>query len=292
MHAWELRGKAVTVVSLSGLFKIRTGRVLDKLSSMSRTGLIRMTGDGPVLTEDGRRAALRVIRAHRLLERYMHDELGLPLDALHEAADKREHRISPEQVDALEMRMGFPTHDPHGDPIPTGTGELTDQQTTPLLEWEIDEPAVIMHLEDEPKEILTKLVALGLHPGMQFEILESGGNGLILWDGEREYAVSSVLAGNVFVTGWSQPILPFEKLTSLSPGETAVVRGFTCEGLGRRRLLDLGLTPGTKITHRFDAAFGDPRAFEIRGAVIALRQSETDSIEIERELVDFPEYVA
>jgi len=251
-----------------------------------------MTGDGAVLTEDGRRAALRVIRAHRLLERYMHDELGVPLDALHEAADKREHHISPEQVDALEIRMGFPTRDPHGDPIPTGAGELADLETTSLLEWAVEEPAVIVHLEDEPKEILSKLIDLGLFPGMQFEILEWGGNGFILWDGEGEYAVSSVLAGNIFVTGWSKPILPFEKLTSLSTGEAAIVRGFTCEGLSRRRLLDLGLTPGTTITHRFDAAFGDPRAYEIRGAVIALRQSETDSIEIEREFADHPEYVA
>jgi DtxR family transcriptional regulator, Mn-dependent transcriptional regulator len=256
---------------------------------MEEQGLIRMTGVGPTLTDEGVRLALQVIRAHRLLERYLHDELRVPLGELHAAADKREHQLSPEQADRLEMRLGYPRHDPHGDPIPSEEGELAETETRSLLEWPIESPAVIVHLEDEPSAVFSQLMDAGLYPGMRIEILESGDRGFILWDGLREYSISSVAAGNVSVVKWTHPVHPPQLLTTLKVGHAAVVRGFNCEGLSRRRLLDLGLTPGTRITHLFDAGFGDPRAFEIRGAVIALRRAETDSIEIERVLDAEPE---
>ena len=73
---------------------------------------------GVALTEGGRRVALEVIRHHRLLEQYLADTLGLPLDAVHAEADRLEHALSEELEARIDESLGFPTHDPHGDPIP------------------------------------------------------------------------------------------------------------------------------------------------------------------------------
>ena len=79
---------------------------------------------GVVLTEAGRRAALEVLRHHRLLERYLSETLGLPLEEVHAEADRLEHALSEELEARIDEALGYPTHDPHGDPIPSAELEL------------------------------------------------------------------------------------------------------------------------------------------------------------------------
>ena len=88
---------------------------------------------GARLTDAGERVALEVIRHHRLLELYLAETLGLDVDAVHDEADRLEHVISEELEARIDRALGFPTHDPHGDPIPDANLEWPPRETGPNL---------------------------------------------------------------------------------------------------------------------------------------------------------------
>jgi ferrous iron transport protein A len=93
--------------------------------------------------------------------------------------------------------------------------------------------------------------------------------------------LTPAVAANVSVGPLPHPVRPPVKLSSLQPGEAGRVRALRCEGFNRRRLLDLGLTPGTVVECAYPGPMGEPTAYLIRGALIALRSEQGDEIEIE-----------
>ncbi|MGD8866387.1 MAG: iron dependent repressor, metal binding and dimerization domain protein [Gemmatimonadales bacterium] len=281
IHARELRGTLATAESLAGKLQVSVKQALDSMGEMEERGLTQSTGPGLRLTSAGRKAAIRVIRAHRILERYLADELRVPLEELHVAADRQEHTLSAEEVDALEARLGYPLQDPHGDPIPTATGDLEPLEATALTDWPIGRPAKIVHLEDEPPEVMAQIVAAGFALGMQIEIRQVGKDRLMLWDGETERSLAPFLASNVFVTALPHSVRPPAKLSSLEPGQSGRILALRSEGFNRRRLLDLGLTPGTVVECSFPGPMAEPMAYRVRGALIALRREQADEVEIE-----------
>ncbi len=256
-------------------------RALELIAEMETGGLVQSTGPGLRLSPAGRTLALRVIRAHRLLERYLADELHMPLEAIHATADRREHQLTAEEVDELEARLGYPQRDPHGDPIPSATGKLEKIESTALTEWPVGRPAEIVHLEDEPPEVFARIVGAGLQRGMHVEVFESSDAGLVVWDGNTERMLTPVVASNVFVADLPHAVRPPVKLSSLDPGQAGRVVALRCEGFNRRRLLDLGITPGTLIECAYPGPLGEPKAYRVRGALIALRPEQGDEIEIE-----------
>ncbi|MGD2153450.1 MAG: iron dependent repressor, metal binding and dimerization domain protein [Gemmatimonadales bacterium] len=281
IHARELRGTLATAESLAGKLSVSVRRALELISEMEEGGLVQSTGPGLLLSPAGHRTALQVIRAHRLLERYLADELRVPLEEVHATADRREHTLSAEEVDELEAQLGYPQQDPHGDPIPTSSGTLERVESTALTDWPVGRPARVVHLEDEPPEALAGVIAAGLALGMQIEVRRISQERLVIWDGERERELAPVFASNVFVTGLPHPVQPPQKLSSLEPGQAGRIIALRCEGLSRRRLLDLGLTPGTVVECSFPGPLGEPTAYRVRGALIALRKEQGDEIEIE-----------
>ena len=281
IHARELRGTLATAESLAGKLQVSVKLAVEQMGAMVERGLVQSTGPGLRLTDAGREVALRVIRAHRILERYLADELRVPLEQLHAAADRREHRLSPEEVDALEARLGYPQHDPHGDPIPSANGALETLDATALIDWPIGQPAKIVHLEDEPQEMMAQIVAAGFALGMQIEVRQVGKERLVIWDGEEERSLAPVLASNVFVAALPHSVRPPVKLSSLEPGQFGRILALRSEGLNRRRLLDLGLTPGTVVECSFPGPLAEPTAYRVRGALIALRHEQAGEIDIE-----------
>ena len=281
MHARELRGPLATVESLAGVLRVSVRRAVELIATMEGRGLVHSSGIGLKLTERGRPLAVRVIRAHRLLERDLADELSIPLAEIHAQADRREHALTAEQIAELEAQLGYPRHDPHGDPIPTSSGALPEQETTALSDWPEGRPAKIVHLEDEPTETFAQIVAAGLLPGMNVEVLEATKERLVVWDGASEFILKPIVASNVFVADLPHAVLPPLKLASLEPGQSARVLALRCEGANRRRLLDLGLTPGTVVECAFAGPVGEPLAYRVRGALIALRREQAEEIEIE-----------
>jgi DtxR family Mn-dependent transcriptional regulator len=177
--------------------------------------------------------------------------------------------------------LGYPTHDPHGDPIPRADGQLAAVEAIALPRQPIGSPAIIKHLEDEPPELFRQILAAGLAPGMRIEIVDLSPTQLVIWNGDREHSLSPLAASNVFVAPLPAPAAPAVRLSALEPGGQARVVALRSHGLTRRRLLDLGVTPGAIVERVFTSPFGEPTAYRIRGALIALRREQTAEIEIE-----------
>ena len=119
IYALESSGARVTTSALATRMNVRAPSATAMTKRLAELGLVeRLPYRGVALTDAGRREALEVLRHHRLLERYLADRLGLSLDEVHVEADRLEHALSEELEAKIDQELGYPTHDPHGDPIP------------------------------------------------------------------------------------------------------------------------------------------------------------------------------
>lgn len=125
-----------------------------------------------MLTEAGTRVALEVLRHHRLLELYLHQKLNLSWDLVHAEAEKLEHVLSETLEDAIAAALGYPTVDPHGDPIPSKDGYVEDIIATPLSNAELDEPQRLIRVLVQDAERLNYLGSLGLYPNATVTLLK------------------------------------------------------------------------------------------------------------------------
>ncbi len=255
-------------------------RLVDRMQAQ---GLVEMRGGDLRLTSEGQRAALQITRAHRLLERYLATEARMPLDQIHRAAHRLEHTLTPAEVDHLDADLGFPRRDPHGDPIPGPGGELPPARGVPLTLWEPAKLARITHLEDEPPLAYAQIIAEGLRLGQEVRVLEMTPQRCLLTDGENEYRLAPAVAGNVFVDAPPEQaasgngLIPLGALLHDQKAEIIALDD-ACQGFTRRRFLDLGLTPGTLVYPELLNSFGDPRAYRVRGTLIALRREQAAQI--------------
>src|SRR5215472_6395104 len=126
---------------------------------------------GARLTPLGERKAMEVIRHHRLLELYLARALGYSWDKVHAEADKLEHVISEEFEDKLDALLGYPTVDPHGDPIPSKEGVIATRQGCSLLNLPVGQSAKILRVQDQSAEKLRYLGKLGLYPETIVEVI-------------------------------------------------------------------------------------------------------------------------
>jgi len=263
--------------------RLRPGAMVKLITGLEAQGWLRSSSEGLSLTSDGARLAIQVIRAHRLWERFLVDEARMPLANVHAQAERLEHTQSAAQLDALDAAMGHPATDPHGDPIPTAAGELARQTSKSVIEWPLRTPARIVHLEDEPAAVFAQIAAIGLRPGQVIRVLESDARRLVLAHGDETHVLAPIVGANISVC----PVQPatessagHSRLTILKPGQRAVVHRLadTLQGFTRRRLLDLGLTPGVVIEAETTGVFRDPVAYRVRGSLIALRRDQADHV--------------
>ena len=197
-----------------------------------------------------------------------------------------EHALSAEETEALAARLGHPAWDPHGDPIPTAGGELPKIERTTLASVEPGQAVEIVHVEDEPRVLYDALLEDGLDVGVRVEVLQQEGSRVRIRARGRTWAIDHVVAGNVTV----RPLPAGEgadaevaTLLDVPVGESARVVGISpaCKGSQRRRLLDLGIVRGTDVETAFRSAGGDPIAYRIRGALIALRREQASWVRVE-----------
>lgn len=288
-HVWdgEYRQRPATLESLAGALGLSGRAAAELVDRLGRLDLVDHDDTALRLTADGRREALRVIRIHRLWERYLADETGLDAREWHAHAERREHGTSDQQAAALAATLGHPRYDPHGDPIPLASGELPPHQGVPLTQLQPDQVAEIVHLEDEPDAVFAQIVAAGLTPGMRVRLIERSPKRLRFEADAEEVVLAPVVAANVTVLPVEQPAAPLAattRLSAIAPGESAevVALAASCRGAQRRRLLDLGVVPGTRVTNELGAPSGDPVAYRIRGALIALRHDQAHHILVQR----------
>ena len=287
LYEQEYKGEKCTLASLSGKLEITGDAAADLLARLESMGLVTSKGEGFELTPEGRTYALKMVRIHRLWERYLADKTGVAETEWHAQAEVLEHKMTEQEAEALAAEVGHPRYDPHGDPIPTRTGTVPPRKGKPVTDLEVGDIARIVHIEDEPAAVYAQLVAQGLHPGMQVQVVEKSTERILLAADGEECVLAPVVAGNITV----EPIPreqkiegPFETLADLDVGEKGEVIGISraCRGPQRRRLMDLGIIPGTIVTAEMRSAGGDPIAYNIRGATIALRKEQASLIHIKR----------
>src|SRR3954451_2449501 len=127
---------------------------------------------GVELTAAGRRVALEFLRHHRLLELYLSQSLGVPWDRVHDEAEVLEHHISEELEDLIANALGNPTHDPHGDPIPTRDLVLVEPPAATLDTLEAGQCGRFTRVSDHDPEMLRYLADRGIAPGDNFEVMD------------------------------------------------------------------------------------------------------------------------
>ncbi len=287
-HVWdgEYRQRPATLESLAGALGLSGRAAADLVDRLGRLDLLHLDDSALRLTPDGRREALRVIRIHRLWERYLADETGLGAHEWHAHAERREHGTTDQQANAMAATLGYPRFDPHGDPIPMPSGEVPPHQGIPLTQLTVDQAAEIVHIEDEPEAVFAQIAAAGLVPGMRVRVLDRSPQRMRIEAEADEVVLAPVVAANVTVLLIETPTeaASMTRLSALSPGESAkvVALAASCRGAQRRRLLDLGLVPGTTVTSELRGPSGDPTAYRIRGALIALRHDQASHIYVHR----------
>jgi DtxR family Mn-dependent transcriptional regulator len=288
IHKCEMSNCRPTVESTAGALNTTVNQATDILAKMEARDLLQREGSEFHLTPAGRDYALYIIRAHRLWERHLADETGFAKAEWHGQAERYEHTLSPAETEALAAQLGHPTHDPHGDPIPTANGELIPHAGQPLTAAAVDEPLRIVHLKDEPEAVYAQLVAEGLELGMTARVTEISRQRVRFWANGDEHLLAPIVAANISVVALPEERAveaeSGEKLTSLQPGQQAQVLSISriCRGPERRRFMDLGILPGTVIKAEMTSPSGDPTAYRIRGALIGLREEQAKLINISR----------
>lgn len=283
----ELAELPASVASLAGVLEIppeRSHRLLERLTDL---GLAESVGGNIQLTADGRGYGLRILRTHRLLERYFADRTGARPAEWHDLAEAEEHRLTEAEVEALAARMGHPVYDPHGDPIPSSSGDLPPNHGVPLAALRSGETANVIHVEDEPASVYHRLLAIGINLAVPVKMVRVLPNEIEVLVGGVLRRLDPLVAAAVTVERVEEDdrhTARYERLDALAPGEEAqVVRiAAAVQGPQRRRLLDLGVLPGTTVRAEMRSPSGDPMAFRIRGALIALRKPQAQGILVRR----------
>jgi DtxR family Mn-dependent transcriptional regulator len=183
--------------------------------------------------------------------------------------------------------LGNPLVDPHGDPIPTKQGDMISIQGQPLITLPSGTLTRVVHLEDEPEAVYTQIVAAGFYPGSEVELLENTPQHVRIRAAGHVHTLSPLAAAAITVESLAEQgaTSTAESLADLRPRQSGRVIELSprCRGAERRRLLDLGIVPGTLITAELVSPSGDPTAYRVRDTLIALRRDQAKWIEIQRE---------
>ncbi|HEY7455485.1 MAG TPA: metal-dependent transcriptional regulator [Thermoleophilaceae bacterium] len=197
---WSLAQRSDAPVSTSALadrLDVSPASASAMVKRLETLGLAsREPYHGVQLTPAGVRVALEVLRHHRLLELYLAEALGMPWDRVHAEAERLEHAISPELSELIAAKLGNPTHDPHGDPIPTRDGEIDESPTRALADLGPGERGVFSRVSDSNPEMLRYLSERGIAPGDELELAgrEPFGGPLTVLANGREHALGDQLA--------------------------------------------------------------------------------------------------
>ena len=175
IYALERRadGAAVTTTALAERLRVTPASASAMIRKLADQGLATFEAyKGVRLTPDGERVALEVLRHHRLLELYLAEHLGVPWDRVHEEAEALEHVLSEYLEQRIAAKLGEPTHDPHGDPIPTADLVVEEGATTSLSSLEPGARGRFVRVSDSDPEMLRYLESRGIALGDELEVVE------------------------------------------------------------------------------------------------------------------------
>jgi DtxR family Mn-dependent transcriptional regulator len=166
-------GGAVSTNALAERLGVSAASASSMVKRLDGLGLVEhVPYKGVALTERGLKVALEVLRHHRLLERFLAEELGVPWDRVHDEAEVLEHVLSEELEELIAAKLGHPTIDPHGDPIPTAALEIVEPVTVGMDGLDVGNHGLFVRVSDSDPEMLRYLGARGIAPGETFEIVD------------------------------------------------------------------------------------------------------------------------
>lgn len=202
---YHLGDQGVNVVSTNAIAKemaTKASSVTDMVKKLSEKGYaFYKKYQGVTLTEEGKEIAINIVRKHRLWEVFLVEKLNFSWDEIHEVAEQLEHIKSKKLISQLDAFLGFPTHDPHGDPIPDETGNIKKIDKILLSEAKVDDECICVGVQDSSTEFLQYLdknnIALGVH--LKIIQREPFDNSVTIRLADKELVISSIIANNLFV---------------------------------------------------------------------------------------------
>ena len=172
--AGEWGEAGMSVSALAGRLGVAASTVSQTVRRLAAEGLVHHEPYGVVtLSPTGRRAALTVVRRHRLIETWLVEHLGYAWDEVHDEAEVLEHAVSELLVDRVDALLGHPTRDPHGDPIPTRDGEVTVPAAVPLLDVAAGDGGTVARISDGEPQVLRHLGDVGVQLDVALTVVES-----------------------------------------------------------------------------------------------------------------------
>jgi DtxR family Mn-dependent transcriptional regulator len=175
IYSLEAAGTKATTSSLAERMGVSPPSVVAMTKRLAELGLLeRAPYRAFALTAPGRKVALEMLRHHRLIERLLVERLGYSLDSVHAEAELLEHALSEELEARIDAQLGFPTHDPHGDPIPDAQLRIARAAGRSLLDLAPAERATVVRVPDGDPDLLRYLEKLALVPGNEVELMSIG----------------------------------------------------------------------------------------------------------------------
>lgn len=194
----------VNTNSLAESMRTSPASVNDMVKRLAQKNLIGYQKyKGATLLSKGRKTALTIVRKHRLWEVFLVDKLGFKWDEVHEIAEQLEHIKSPSLIKRLDKFLGFPTMDPHGDPIPNEDGVMQETRRASISEVAIKSKGIVVAVNNDDKLLLQHLDSLGIKLGTRIEVLERmdfDGSVSISIDDEPKQFLSKPVAENLMIT--------------------------------------------------------------------------------------------
>lgn len=203
IYQLEMNSKGgISTNSIAKKLETKASSVTDMIQKLSDKELVVYKKyQGVTLTELGRKTAANIVRKHRLWEVFLVDKLSFSWDEVHDVAEQLEHIKSPKLIHRLDILLGFPTHDPHGDPIPDATGKINPIEKSLLSTLKENESGVCVGVEDSSAKFLQFLDKKGIELGKKITILEKEDfdNSMnILIDG-KEISISNKISNNLYI---------------------------------------------------------------------------------------------
>lgn len=287
LYHFENSGNRVDTKTLVQGLNFNNKSIVEAIKKMSINNLVYFDSDALKLTEQGKEYALRIVRVHRLWERYLADKTGYHKNEWHDRAELMEHKLNDDETNELAVQLGNPKFDPHGDPIPTKTGKIAKVMGVELPLLPVNSMARITHIEDEPEVIYKQILAENIHIGSLIKVIENNNTRIVFQSEGEEFILAPIVASNLTVSPIEKQVTIEEniaRLSGLKENEMAEIIGISKESRGesRRRLLDLGFVKGSKIKIDLLNPLGDPNAYLIKGTSIALRKDQASKILIKK----------
>ncbi|ANJ28335.1 metal-dependent transcriptional regulator [Agromyces aureus] len=197
----EWQPDPITPKVLADKLGVAPSSVTEMVKKMAANGLILHVPYGPLrLTDAGRARALAVVRRHRLIETWLVAEMGYSWDEVHDEAEVLEHSLSDRLLEAIDARLGRPSRDPHGDAIPSASGDVASEPFVLLSEAPIAHAGRVIRISDRDPEVLRELERRGIRPGVEIAVTDAAGELVTLQAAGEVGELSQEVAAAIWVT--------------------------------------------------------------------------------------------